>query len=129
MTFSYKSVINYISQKGNDSKLLLGIAMILLNFGTKYLTEDISKTNETILKSPIMRRLTIFSMFFMATRDMFFSLGMTAVFIILNFGIFNEKSSVFILPQSFNDDIITDEEYIFAKGIIDKYNKKNNPKS
>lgn len=110
----------------NENKFFLGLTMILFNLGSKYIVMDISKSHEMFLKSTIIRRLTIFCMFFVATRDLFVSLKLTSVFIILALGIFNEKSSMSVLPASLFDETVTKEEYELAKDLISKY--ENNKK-
>ena len=65
-------------------------------------------------------------MFFVATHDLFVSLVCTSIFIILALGVFNEKSSMTVLPASLFDDTVTDEEYKLAKDLIAKY--ENNKK-
>jgi hypothetical protein len=127
--FNIRKVSYSISKYSNESKLLFGIAMILFNLGAKYINMDISKTNETFLKSTIVRRITIFCMFFVATRDLFLSLAMSAVFIIFALGLFNEKSSAYVFPQSFYDDTVTEEEYTLAKDLIAKYEKNRQQKT
>ena len=115
-----------VSSFANQNKFFLGLTMILFNLGSKYIVMDISKSHEMFLKSTIIRRITIFCMFFVATRDLFVSLTCTSIFIILALGIFNEKSSLTVLPASLFDDTVTEEEYKLAKDLIAQY--ENNKK-
>jgi len=121
-----KKTLISLTNIANENKFFFGLAMILFNMGSKYLVMDISKSHESFLKSTIVRRLTIFCMFFVATKDVYASMIMTAVFVIFALGIFNEKSSVSILPASLFDDHVTKDEYELAKDIIGKYEKKTN---
>ena len=121
-----KNNFDNISSFTNNNKFFLGITMILFNLGSKYIVMDISKSHEMFLKSTIVRRLTIFCMFFVATRDLFVSLNCTAIFIVLALGIFNEKSPICVLPQSLFDDNVTDEEYKLAHDLIEKYDRNKN---
>jgi len=105
----------------NKSKYLVGIAMIIFNIGSKFLVMDISKSYESLLKSKIVRRLTLFSIFFVATRDIVISFVLTATFIILTMNLFNDESKFCILPNSFKDNVYTEEEYELAKKIIKGY--------
>ena len=109
----------------SDNKLLLGIAMILFNMGSKYLVLDLSKNQEQFLKSTIIRRLTLFSIFFIATRDLNTALILTATFVILSQGIFNQESMLYILP-SYYDTTYTKDEYEMSKKIIKGYEAANN---
>jgi len=115
-----------VSIFANQNKFFLGLTMILFNLGSKYIVMDMSKSHEMFLKSTIIRRITIFCMFFVATRDLFVSLVCTSIFIILALGVFNEKSSMTVLPASLFDDTVTEEEYKLAKDLIAKY--ENNKK-
>lgn len=115
-----------VSSFANQNKFFLGLTMILFNLGSKYIVMDVSKSHEMFLKSTIIRRITIFCMFFVATRDLFVSLVCTSIFIILALGLFNEKSSMSVLPASLFDETVTEEEYKLAKDLIAKY--ENNKK-
>ena len=102
----------------NTSKLFAGIIMILLNVGSKYVTLDISKTQESFLSNTIIRRLLVFTIVFTATRDLIISFLLTAAFVILVSGIFNENSKMCILPKKYyklKDENITEEEAAHAR--------------
>jgi hypothetical protein len=123
-TVGIKKVLSTVFYNINDNKFFFGFTMILFNLGSKYLVMDLSKSHEMFLKSTIIRRFTIFCMFFVATRDVYVSMIMTAVFIILALGVFNEKSAACVLPKSLFDDNVTDEEYTLAKDLLFKYEKQ-----
>lgn len=108
-----------------NSKFFLGLTMILFNFGSKYVVADFSKSHEAFLRSTIVRRLSIFAMFFVATKDLQLSLMMTAAFVVLALGLFNDKSSMSVLPSSLFDDEVTEAEYDLAKDLIAQYEKKS----
>ena len=108
----------------NNDKFFLGICMIIFNLGSKYLVIDLSKSHEAILKHTIARRITLFAIFFVATRDLFTSLILTAVFIVLALNLFNEQSKFNIMPATFFDNKYTLEEYNMAKKIIHEVEKK-----
>ena len=76
----------------DNNKFLIGVSMILMNLGSKYLVLDFSDTQEEFFRNIIIRRLTLFALFYMATRDLLMSLLMTATFVILTFGIFNREN-------------------------------------
>ena len=73
--------------------------MILLNVYAKYITLEISSFQDSFLKRKFVRRIMIFVMAFMSTKDVLKSLVITAVFIILAFELFNENSSLSLLPK------------------------------
>lgn len=107
----------------NHSKILIGIAMIMFNIGSKYLVIDLSKNQEQFMKNGIIRRVTLFCIFFVATRDIYVSFILTAAFVIIAQGLFNQDSRFFILGQSFYDSNYTSDEYEQSKIIIKEYEK------
>tara|TARA_Y100000590_G_scaffold283041_1_gene318395 strand:+ start:970 stop:1389 length:420 start_codon:yes stop_codon:yes gene_type:complete len=108
----------------NNSKYFYGLMMIFLNIGSKYLTLDISAPfHKVILSSKIMRRFCIFTIVFIATKDIMISLIITAVFIIFALNLFNDKSKYCILPQSFKNLDTNIDGLISPKEIENAYNK------
>ena len=107
----------------NNSKYFTAIMMLLMNLGARYISLELSQFHEEILSNPIFRRILIFTVVFISTRDIKVSLISTAVFIVLVSGIFNEDSKYCILPGR-NNRRITKEDLHYAQSIIDKYNKQ-----
>ena len=106
----------------NNSKLFAGIVMIMLNIGSKYITIELSKSQEEYLRNSIARRLLIFSIVWMGTRDIVMSLLLTAAFIIISEHLFNEESDYCILPASLKHyvkDIEKNEKYVSKKDVAD----------
>jgi len=112
--------------KMNSNKYLAGIALLMLNLGSKYLIIDISKSTEQLLKLTIIRRFTLFSIFFIATRNILISLILTAVFIVFSSGLFNDNSKFCILPKKLKQIDIEPKEYQKALEIVEKYNIQQN---
>ena len=83
----------------NNSKFFAGLVMIMLNIGSKYITIELSNTQEEYLRNKVGRQILIFSISWMGTRDIYLALGLTAVFTILTQYLFNENSSFCILPK------------------------------
>lgn len=95
--------MNYINNslnKLNDNKYFIGIMMFLLNVGSKYAFLEISPLQNSFLNNKVVRRILLFSVFFIATRDIWVSFFLTAIFIVLGFELFNEKSKYCILPKN-----------------------------
>ena len=74
-----ETVINSV----NSSKFLAGISILFSNLGGKYLGLDIDKKGEKFLSQPIVRRLIVFFIAFLASKDIITSLIITFLFIIL----------------------------------------------
>ncbi len=83
----------------NQSKLLLGIAMLLLNVGAKYVDLRFSKTQEQALRNGLAREMIIFAIVFMATHDIVTSLLLTGAFVVLADYLFNDQSRFCIIPE------------------------------
>ena len=94
------SKLDSILNSLNGNKYFAGIMMILLNIGSKYVSLEISDNQNALLSNKIIRRLLIFTIVFIATRDVKVSLIITAVFIVLVLELFNEKSNMCILPEN-----------------------------
>jgi hypothetical protein len=84
--------------------------MILLNIGSKYFVQDLGNTMDYFFNFKIVRRLLIFTVFFIATRDIKTSIILTAAFIIIALELFNEKSDNCILPKKLLDVIDTNKD-------------------
>ena len=115
----------------NNSKVFAATLGLLMHLGAaKYIQAELSQLHEDILSNIYVRRFLIFAVIFISTRDIKLALVLTAVFVILISGIFNEDSKYCILPNvECNPRKITKEEYHYAQNILEKYHKqiKKNP--
>ena len=71
----------------NTNKFFLGAAMILLNVGSRHLVDEYSSNPEEYDRNILLRRLAIFAVCFVGTRDLVVSLVLTAAFVILAQGV------------------------------------------
>ena len=120
----------------NNSKLLSGLAMIILNIFSKYVELNISKTQESYIRNAITREILIFTVIFVGTRDIITSLLLTAAFIILSTTVFNERSRMCIIPNKYivlqdvldtnKDKLVSDDEIKNAREILNKANIQKN---
>ena len=108
----------------NTNKYFTGIMMIILNLGSRFLVMELSETQSQMLSNKIIRRFVVFTVVFIATRDIFVSLILTGVFIILVSGLFNENSKYCIVTKPVISQI-TQDEYKEAQKIIKLYNIQN----
>jgi hypothetical protein len=119
----------------NNSKFFAGVIMILLNIGSKFITVQFSKSTEEYMKYSVSKQLLIFAMAWMGTRDIYAALGLTAVFTILSDFLFNEESSMCVVPHKYRvlhklidtsgDGAISDQEYAAAVALLEKANREN----
>jgi hypothetical protein len=111
----------------NNNKYFTGIMMLVLNLGSRFLVMELSDTQEQMLSNKIIRRFIVFTVVFIATKDIYVSLVVTAVFIILVSGLFNENSKYCIVTKPVITQI-TQDEYKDAQKVIKMYKlqKKKN---
>ena len=106
--------INYQYLKHiNESKFFIGLAMILLNIGSKYVDFKFTKSQEQLLRNGIAREILIFTIVFMGTRDILYAILLTAAFVVLSQYVFNEQSKYCLVPsrmKEFTDLIDIDKD-------------------
>ena len=89
----------------NENKLLLGLMMIFMNIGSKFIVIELSETQKELLSNSVLRQVLIFCVAFVGTRDLVTALVLTAVFVILVDGLLHEGSPLSILPESIRPGI------------------------
>ena len=136
--FNGFSYVNHNIMYLNNSKFFAGVIMILLNIGSKFITIQFSKSTEEYLKWTVSKQLLVFAMAWMGTRDIYAALGLTAVFTILSEYLFNEDSSLCIVPQKYrvleklidtnDDNIVSDVELSAAIAVLEKAKREKQRK-
>lgn len=114
----------------SNSKYFVGLMILFLNLGSKYLALELSESQEQILSNKIFRRFIIFTAVFVSTRDIWVSMIITAVFIIMVSGLFNENSKYCIITKPVIKQVSHDD-MMEAQKVIKLYNiqkdlEKNN---
>jgi len=88
----------------NNNRIIWGLTMLLMNLGARYISADLGKSHEKILKSQIVKKLIVFSLFFVATRDVLTAFLMAILYIVIVDGILHEDSKFCIVPKSVVDE-------------------------
>jgi Ca2+/Na+ antiporter len=110
-----------------SSKIFNGLIMLLSNIGGRYIALDMPSNIEYMFTNYFFLRLIVmFSIFFMATRDIKISILLLLLFLIIIKFFINEKSTFCLYNQNSTLKKISDDEYLKAQLIIKKYNKENN---
>jgi hypothetical protein len=118
----------------NNSKFFAGVVMIMLNVGSKFIPIQFSKSAEEYLKYSLSKKILVFAMAWMGTRDIYTALALTIIFIIFSDYLFNEESVFCIVPyekrllQNINTDTqsittennITNEEFNQFSKLLEK---------
>ena len=123
-------VINNAINSLNSSTFFAGIMMICLNIGSRYIQLNLDESTESYIKYALTKEILVFTISWMATRNIYTALVLTAVFVVLADFALNEKSNC-ILPKNFiksrklgeytNNKIITEKEFNDAMEIVQKY--------
>ena len=109
----------------NQNKMFIGVSMLLLNLGSRFLIEELSETQEELFNNKVFRRIILFCVIFIATKDIKTSFLLTGAFIIFVQGLFNENSKYCILRKStFQNKNITKEQYNKAKRVVERFEKQ-----
>jgi hypothetical protein len=143
MTLEYMDILHSLNESINhlnNSKYFIGFMMILLNVGSRYVFLELGKTHDLFFNNKIVRRALIFTIFFVATRDIIVSIILSAFFIIFFLELTHEKSPYCIIPKGYikldvnNDGLVSADEikraYLTLKnaGEIEAFKNKMNHK-
>jgi hypothetical protein len=114
----------------NHNVYFAGLMMLFLNIGAKHVSIQLTETQQQLLHTTIAKQFVIFTMAWVATRDIITALGLTAVFHVLVEHLFNERSTFCILPTTVKrlesvldtngDGIISEDEINRAVRILEK---------
>ena len=83
----------------NKNKYFIGLMMILVNIGSRFIIGELSDEQKKLINDKTLRRLFIFGVFFMATRDIISSLILTIMFVLLVSELFHEDSEISLIPR------------------------------
>jgi len=136
--FNGVSYVNTHVMYLNNSKFFAGVIMILLNVGSKFMSIQFSKSTEEYMKFSLSKQLLVFAMAWMGTRDIYVALGLTAVFTILSEHLFNEESSLCVVPHDYrvlhklidtnSDGDVSETEIASAIAILEKAKREKQRK-
>lgn len=117
----------------NNNPIFNGCLTMMMHIGGRYVSAEIPQNMERIFNKVWLRRIFVFSVAFMATRDIRLATLFTLLFIVLFKYLLDENSNVCILTKNINQNqiqnqyqnqIITTEELLRAKDIIKRYNNE-----
>ncbi len=78
-----KSGADLILENISRSPVMIGLAVLMINLGGRYIASDISQYDEKVLNNKFMKKLTIFSIAFLSTRDIKYSIIIVLLYSIL----------------------------------------------
>ena len=132
-------IINKAVESLNSSTFFAGIMMICLNIGSRYIQLNLDESTESYIKYALTKEILVFTISWMATRNIYTALVLTAVFVVLADFALNEKSKYCLLPKNFiksrklgeytNNKVITDKEYSDAVDLVQSYKTQKSKSS
>lgn len=85
----YRNIVSFL----NSSPFVSGCVMLIMNIGGKYVIMDIPKGMNNFFAHPWIRKLTIFCIAFVATKNIKTALLISLLFILFSRFLMNEKSN------------------------------------
>jgi hypothetical protein len=83
----------------NANKLLIGVSGLLVNLGSRFVLSDyMSPGQQRYMAGPAVKRVVVFCMCFVATRDLLLSVALSLAVIVLVEGLLHEESRFCVLP-------------------------------
>lgn len=78
----------------NSNPYFIGTMMLLLNLGGRFIAMEVTKGQEQFFQNPWVRRILIFTVLFVGTRNVLVAFWMSLIIILLLGYLFNENSSL-----------------------------------
>ena len=95
--------INIASDSFLENKYIIGIVMIIVNIGARFIVNELDDSQKSIVNSKYLRRILIFCVILLATRDLTSSIVLTIIVIFFIFELFNENSEFSLIPKNENN--------------------------
>ena len=80
----------------NTNPYFIGIMMLVLNLGGRFISLEVTKKQEQFLQHPWIRRILIFTVLFVATRNIWVAFWLTIIVVLFLGYLFNDNSTLCI---------------------------------
>jgi len=90
------SPVDAFLQIFNTNPYFIGIMMLVLNLGGRFISLEVTKKQEQFLQLPWVRRILIFTVLFVATRNIWVAFWTTVAVVLFLGYLFNENSALCI---------------------------------
>jgi hypothetical protein len=90
------SPIDAFLQIFNTNPYFIGLMMLILNLGGRFISLEVTKKQEQFLQLPWVRRILIFTVLFIATRNIWVAFWATVAVVLFLGYLFNENSALCI---------------------------------
>jgi hypothetical protein len=98
----------------NTNPYFIGLMMLMLNLGGRFLGMEVSRGQEQFFQQTWIRRCFIFTVLFVATRNVLVALFMSVIMLLLIGYLFNENSDLYLGGKE--ETFETDEKKASAPG-------------
>lgn len=88
------SPLDSLLQVFNQNPYFIGLMMLLLNLGGRFISLEVTKQQEQFLQLPWVLRVLIFTVLFVATRNLWVAFWMTLIVVLFLGYLFNENSAL-----------------------------------
>lgn len=99
------------------NKYFIGIIMIIINIGSRFIVEELSPSQRKYINKKLVRRIFIFCVFFMATKDLIASLILTLMFVFLISSVLFTDSENDNTQKNIKQKILNDMESSLTKNL------------
>ena len=116
-----QQIENGFLDKLSKSPIMIGIAVLMINLSGRYLANDITQYDEKVLNNRFMKKMTIFSIAFLSTRDIKYSIIIVFLYTLLfnpcglAYKIIKFTNELIANPLSFNKNQELDNSFIEKK--------------
>ena len=100
-------MIDILNSYFNTNKVFIGLTMIIINIGSRYIVQDMSDLHTKVLSHKVFKQFILVCIFFTATRDILLSIILAFLFSIFVYGLLDENkplnlwhSSLLKTPES-----------------------------
>lgn len=83
----------------NTNPYFIGLMMLILNLGGRFISLEVTKKQEQFLQLPWVRRVLIFTVLFVATRNIWVAFWATVIVVLFLGYLFNENSALCLFGQ------------------------------
>ena len=83
----------------NTNPYFIGIMMLLLNLGGRFLSMEITKEQEKFFQNTFVRSILLFVVMFVATRNVIVAFWLTLIVIVILRFLFNENSDYYLFKK------------------------------
>jgi hypothetical protein len=115
-------MFEYQSEYFRNSTVLIGICILIMNLGGIYIRKELPDYMDDVLNTPLIRRIIVFTVVLVYTKDIETSIIITIIFIIFIKFLLNKDSKFCILSEKhLKQKNISHEEYLQANRTIKQY--------